>query len=79
VDNEKVKDNTPPSFRPYEINLDELDDTVSGPLRWTKDSDRDSLNKTAYAYDCTVPEDEEPGLYAFPPNPGLRRSGREFE
>ena len=64
--------------RPYEIDLDNLSDTVSGPLRWAKDSDRTSLGKDAYDY--AMPEDEELGLHAFPPHPRIRRSssGRKF-
>ncbi|KAI0826465.1 hypothetical protein BC629DRAFT_1456501 [Irpex lacteus] len=61
-------------IRPYEINLDDISDTVSGPLRWAKDSDRDSLSKNAYDYNYAMPEDEEPGLHAFPPHPRIRRS-----
>ncbi|KAI0341468.1 hypothetical protein BDW22DRAFT_306972 [Trametopsis cervina] len=69
-DNEK--DDSSLQIRPYDIDLNDLDDAVSGPLRWAKDSDRDSPSKVAYDY--AVAEDEEPGAYAFPPHPRIRRS-----
>ncbi|KAI0088839.1 hypothetical protein BDY19DRAFT_150870 [Irpex rosettiformis] len=69
---ETEKDDSSMQIRPYEIDLDDISDTVSGPLRWAKDSDRDSLSKNTYDY--AIPEDEEPGLHAFPPHPRIRRS-----
>jgi len=66
------KDDASLRARPYEIDLSADDDAVSGPLRWAKDADRESIAKVVYDY--AVPEDEEPGSYAFPPYPRIRRS-----
>lgn len=71
------KDEPSLHVRPYEIELASEDDAVSGSLRWAKDSDHGSIAKGAYDY--TVGEDD-PGSYAFPPYPRIRRSpsGRAF-
>ncbi|KAI0694210.1 hypothetical protein BC835DRAFT_1350515 [Cytidiella melzeri] len=76
-DIDKEKEDASLQISPYGVALNDLDDdAVSGPLRWAKDSDRDSTSKPAYDY--SMAEDDEPGLYAFPPSPRIRRSSSDL-